>query len=97
MTKHVWCVFQKLPGDPCPTLSSICASRRVAEEVIRLSREDGMGNPGTDAEDAEWSIRPWTVVEEETDALRDAARIGRVLDPGRAGLADSDDRQAGSD
>jgi hypothetical protein len=95
MSKHVWCVFQKLPGDACPTLSSICVSRRVAEEVIRLSREEGMGRPGDDARDAEWSVRPWAVVEEETGSVRDAGRISRVLDPRRAGLADPGDRETG--
>lgn len=81
MTRKVWCVFQRLPGESCPALSAVCASREVADEVARMSGEDEreQGRPAS-----AWTVGAWGVLE-EVGEMRDAQRISDALDPLRAG------------
>lgn len=83
MARKVWCVFQKLPGDGCPVLSSVCASREVAEEMARISEEDERGQGRTPSR---WTIRAWGVLEGGVGEIEDVQHISDVLDPMRAGV-----------
>lgn len=82
MAQRVWCVFQKLPGESCPSLAAVCASRGVAEEVARMSEDDDreQGRPAS-----EWTISAWGVLDGDVGAVREAQRISDALDPMRAG------------
>ena len=84
MASMVWCVFQRLPQEKCPTLSAVCASAEVAEEVVELSRREKRddGEP-----EGDWSISPWTVLEGHMQSVDSADRISHVLDPMRGALA----------
>lgn len=85
MTGTVWCVFQKLPGEKCPSLAAVCRTREVAEMVCGSSRREAeaSGEP-----ESEWSIAEWTVLDAETERRAERAdQISHVLDPMRAGLA----------
>ena len=82
MTRKVWCVFQRLPGESCPALSAVCASREVAEEVVRLSEADdrGQGRP-----ESAWSIGAWGVLDGDVGEIANVQQISDVLDPMRTG------------
>jgi hypothetical protein len=85
MGDTVWCVFQKLPEEKCPTLSAVCRTRGVAEALVESSRREAKesGEP-----DGEWIVREWTVLDRKAE--RQAERIeqiSHVLDPMRAGEA----------
>lgn len=82
MSRTVWCVFQKLPGESCPALSAVCASREAAAQVARMSEEDErrMGQ-----EVSAWTVGEWGVLEGDVDELEEIQQISDVLDPMRAG------------
>lgn len=85
MGETVWCVFQKLPNEKCPTLSAVCRTHAVAEAVCESSRREaqGSGEP-----EGEWLIREWSVLDEEAERqAEEADQISHVLDPMRAGVA----------
>ena len=88
MTGVVWCVFQRLPGEKCPSLAAVCRSRAVAEMVCESSRREA-GDSGEP--ESEWSIAEWTVLDARTERRAERAdQISHVLDPMRAGLAAQD-------
>lgn len=82
MAEKVWCVFQRLPGEGCSTLSAVCATRGVAEEVVRLSEEDEreQGRPAS-----AWTIGAWGVLAGDVGPIGDIQHLSDVLDPMRAG------------
>lgn len=92
MSQKVWCVFQKLPGESCPSLSAVCASR----EVARMSEEDDREQerpPST------WSIAAWGVLDGDVAEMRGVQQISDSLDNMRAGAIPADeaeDEPAGS-
>ncbi|HEX8692514.1 MAG TPA: hypothetical protein VF746_08855 [Longimicrobium sp.] len=96
MGETVWCVFQKLPNEKCPTLSAVCRTHAVAEAVCESSRREaqGSGEP-----EGEWLIREWSVLDAEAERrAEEADQISHVLDPMRAGVAVSEadaDAEAG--
>lgn len=83
MAQKVWCVFQRLPGEGCPALAAVCASREVAEEVARMSEDDDreQGRPAS-----AWSISAWGVLDGEVAEMRGLQQISDALDPMRAGV-----------
>jgi hypothetical protein len=83
MSRQIWCVFQKLPDEECPRLASLCATREIAQEIVRL--EGGSLEPRDGG--AVWTIQPWSVVEGEIQSLADVEAISRHLDPLREGIA----------
>jgi hypothetical protein len=90
MAERVWCVFQKLPGERCPTLSAICASASTAAELVALSQRE---EESSGARRSEWSVTAWTVLRDEVAQIEDIDHISHVLDPMRDGLADPPDRE----
>lgn len=84
MSETVWCVFQKLPADPCPSLFAICRSGPAAEKVVERSRGEQReaGEP-----EGEWTIRTWSVLEDDERGMAGIDQISHVLDPMRAALA----------
>lgn len=88
MAQKVWCVFQRLPGESCPALSSICASREVAEAVAEMSEKDEreQGIPAS-----EWSVRSWDVLDGSYGEMESILQISDVLDPMRAGSVPVDE------
>lgn len=77
MAETVWCVFQRLGGEGCPTLAAVCASRAAAERIVALGGEGG-----------DWTIGAWSVVREEGGEMEEIEEIGMMsdaLDPWRAG------------
>jgi hypothetical protein len=92
MTGVVWCVFQRLPGEKCPSLAAVCRSRAVAEMVCESSRREASesGEPESD-----WSIAEWTVLDAKTERRAERAeQISHVLDPMRAGLVPDEENEA---
>ncbi len=87
MADKVWCVFQKLPGESCPSLSAICGSPEVAEGVARISEaeERDQGVPVS-----EWTVRRWDVLDSGYGEIEDIQHISDVLDPMRAGTVPLD-------
>ena len=82
MAQKVWCVFQKLPGESCPALSAVCASREVAEEVARMSEEEDRRQerpPST------WTVSAWGVLDGDVAEMRGVQQISDSLDNLRAG------------
>ena len=85
MAHKVWCVFQRLPNEKCPTLSAICRTRAVAEAVCESSRRDA---EGTGDAESQWTISEWTVLDRRAEhEVDEAAQISHVLDNMRAGVA----------
>ncbi|MBV9772610.1 MAG: hypothetical protein JO040_01585 [Gemmatimonadetes bacterium] len=82
MAHKVWCVFQRLPGENCPALSSVCASREVAEAVAEMSEKDEREQG---IEPSAWTVRSWDVLDGDTRQMADVLQISDVLDPMRAG------------
>ena len=84
MPTMVWCVFQRLPEEKCPSLSAVCASAEIAEELVELNRREqrDAGEP-----EGEWTLSPWTVLDQKIGEVDEADRISHVLDPMRAGVA----------
>lgn len=96
MAQKVWCVFQKLPGESCPALSAVCASREVAEEVARMSEEDDRQQ---ERPASTWTIAAWGVLEGDVAEMRGVQQISDSLDNMRAGAIPADeaeDEPAGS-
>lgn len=93
MSHRVWCVFQRLPGESCPALSSICASREVAEAVAEMGERDER-EQGT--EPSAWTISSWDVLEGDPRELEDIRQISDVLDPMRAGAVPPEEDSAPS-
>jgi hypothetical protein len=88
MAGTVWCVFQKLPDEKCPSLSAVCRTRSVADATVESSRreERGSGLP-----ESEWIIQEWTVMDRKTEHdAEQAEQISHVLDPMRAGVLPGD-------
>lgn len=84
MAGTVWCVFQKLRDEKCPSLSAVCRTRAVAHATVESSRreEQGSGLPAS-----EWIIQKWTVMDRKTEHdAEQAEQISHVLDPMRAGV-----------
>jgi hypothetical protein len=84
MHAQVWCVFQRLPDERCPTLAAVCVSRAVAERVADLGRQEHAGESGGASE---WSVSAWTVLDSELSEMEEIGHISHVLDPMREGLA----------
>lgn len=84
MTETVWCVFQKLPGDRCPSLSAICSSERAAQAMVEMNRREQqeMGEA-----EGEWSFSRWSVLDQEVQQLESADQISHVLGPMRGAIA----------
>ena len=84
MTRTVWCVFERLPQDRCPSLAAVCASARVAERVVELARGEkkAEGEPP-----GEWTVAAWTVLDHHLGGVDRADQISHVLDPMRGALA----------
>lgn len=88
MGQTVWCVFQKLPGEPRPVLSAVCARQEVAESVVRLGEEDERVRrlpPST------WSCNEWSVLDGDLAEVEEIQRMSEALDPLRAGTLPTDD------
>ncbi|MDB4948360.1 MAG: hypothetical protein JWM27_1009 [Gemmatimonadetes bacterium] len=79
----VWCVFQRLPGERCPSLAAICRTRAVADELVRGSEEDDrqQGKPAST-----WSVEQWSVLDGELKAIGDIRQISDVMDNMREGV-----------
>jgi len=84
MAKTVFCVFERLPHEKCPSLAAICASAEVAEEMVEMSRreKEADGDP-----ESEFTITPWTVLDRQVRKIDRADMISHVLDPMRGALA----------
>jgi hypothetical protein len=84
MAKTVWCVFERLPHEKCPSLSAVCASAEVAEEMCEMARreKEADGEPGS-----EFTISAWTVLDRQVRKIGQADQISHVLDPMRGALA----------
>jgi hypothetical protein len=84
MAKTVFCVFERLPHEKCPSLAAICASAEVAEEMVEMSRreKEADGEP-----ESEFTITPWTVLDRQVRKIDRADMISHVLDPMRGALA----------
>ena len=91
MAQKVWCVYKKLPGESCPALSAVCASREVAEEVARMSEEDDreQERPPTT-----WTVSVWGVLDGGVAEMRGVQQISDSLDNLRAGAIPPDDAEA---
>ena len=88
----VCCVFQRLPGERCPSLAAICATRQVADELARMSEEDErqQGKPAS-----VWTVETWSVLDGGIDAIGDIQQISDVMGPMRTGvLPDADGSDA---
>jgi hypothetical protein len=76
MVDSVWCVFQRLPGEECPRLAAVCASREAAESQLALSHreQEEMGEaPG------EWTVQRWSVLEADVRQVEAADQISHAL------------------
>jgi hypothetical protein len=84
MPETVWCVFQKLPGDSCPTLSAICGSERAAQAMVEMNQREQreMGEA-----EGEWTFSRWSVFDQEVGQLESADQISHVLGPMRGAIA----------
>lgn len=91
MAQKVWCVFQRLPGESCPALSAVCASREVAEEVARMSEDDDREQ---ERPPSAWTISAWGVLEGGVEEMRGAQRISDALDNLRAGAISREEADA---
>lgn len=90
MSQKVWCVFQKLPGESCPGLSAVCASREVAEEVARMSEEDDRQQ---ERPPSAWTIAAWGVLDGDVEEMRGVQQISDSLDNMRAGAIPADEAE----
>jgi hypothetical protein len=87
MEGTVWCVFQRLPNEKCPSLAAVCRSRAVADALCESSRREGVaaGEPASD-----WTVQEWTVLDRSAERRAERAdQISHVLDPMRAGAVPS--------
>lgn len=84
MREQVWCVFQKLAGERCPTLSAVCASRDVADTMAERGR---LEQAAAGDEGCEWSVSAWSVLDGELGEIENIEQISHVLDPMRDGVA----------
>ncbi len=84
MAETVWCVFQKLPGDHCPTLSAICGSERAAQAMVEMNQREQQEM--SEAE-GEWTFSRWSVLDHEVQSLESADQISHVLGPMRGAIA----------
>ena len=76
MAKTVWCVFERLPHERCPTLAAICASAEVAEEIVEMARRE----KATDGDpESEFTVTPWTVLDRQVARIDRADQISHVL------------------
>ncbi|HEX2092557.1 MAG TPA: hypothetical protein VHG28_09160 [Longimicrobiaceae bacterium] len=91
MAQRVWCVFQRLPGESCPGLAAVCASREAAETLVRISEKDEaeQGRPLS-----AWTIRSWGVLDGEVGKIDDIQHISDVLDPMREGVLPVEEESA---
>lgn len=84
MDRTVWCVFQKLPDERCPSLAAVCGSREVAQQVVQLSEEQermqGVAVP------SEWTLGEWSVLQGEVGEIQDIQQMSHILDPQREGV-----------
>jgi hypothetical protein len=83
MSDRVWCVFQKLPGERCATLTALCRSRELAERLVVLERAEALAAAEPSSE---WVVTAWTILEDEGDELERIEEISHVLDPMRRGV-----------
>ena len=85
MAGAVWCVFQRLPGEACPRLAAVCASREAAESQLSLSNreQEQMGESA-----GEWTIERWSVLEADVRSIEDADQISHALSGVRDAIAD---------
>jgi hypothetical protein len=90
MAQKVWCVFQKLPGENCPALSAVCASRELAEEVARMSEDDDREQ---ERPPSAWTISAWGVLEGGVAEMRDVQQISDSMDNLRAGAIPRDEAE----
>lgn len=90
MAQKVWCVFQKLPGESCPALSAVCASREVADEVARMSEEDDRQQ---ERPPSAWTVSAWGVLEGDVAEMRGVQQISDSLDNLRAGAIPADEAE----
>ncbi|HEX7239823.1 MAG TPA: hypothetical protein VF263_06130 [Longimicrobiaceae bacterium] len=90
MSRKVWCVFQRLPGESCPALSAVCATRAAADELVRISAgdEEEQGRPRS-----AWTVSAWGVLDGDVAGIADAQQLSDVLDPMRAGAIPLDEAQ----
>lgn len=87
MEGTVWCVFQRLPNEKCPSLAAVCRSRAVADALCESSRREAeaTGEPASD-----WTVQEWTVLDRHAERRTERAdQISHVLDPMRAGAVPS--------
>ena len=88
MGQTVWCVFQRLPGEPRPVLSAVCARQETAERVLALAEEDervrGLA-PST------WTCNAWSVLDDDLAEVAEIQRMSESLDALRAGTLPPDD------
>jgi hypothetical protein len=92
MARTVWCVFQRLPTESCPLLSAVCASREVADALVRVSEkeEQEQGRPPS-----AWTISRWDVLEGGVEEIEEIQQISGVLDPMRDGVSVPSGEDAG--
>jgi hypothetical protein len=90
MSQKVWCVFQRLPGESCPALSAVCASREVAGEVARMSAEDDRRQ---ERAPSAWTIAAWGVLDGDVAELQGVQQISGSLDNMRAGAIPADEAE----
>ncbi|HET6764706.1 MAG TPA: hypothetical protein VFH27_13570 [Longimicrobiaceae bacterium] len=81
--QSVCCVFQRLPGERCPSLAAICATRAVADDLVRMSEEDErqQGKPAS-----VWTVETWSVLDGEVAKIGDIQQISDAMDPMRDGV-----------
>ena len=81
----VWCVFQRLPGEECPRLAAVCASREAAESQVALSHreQEEMGESA-----GEWTVERWSLLEADVRPMEAADQISHALTGVRDALAE---------
>jgi hypothetical protein len=81
--QSVCCVFQRLPGERCPSLAAICATRAVADDLVRMSEDEErqQGKPAS-----VWTVETWSVLDGEVAKIGDIQQISDVMDPMRDGV-----------
>jgi hypothetical protein len=81
--QSVCCVFQRLPGEKCPSLAAICSTDSVAQELVRMSEEEErqQGKPAS-----VWTVESWSVLDGEIGKIGGIQQISDVMDPMREGV-----------
>ncbi|HEX2202362.1 MAG TPA: hypothetical protein VHG91_03650 [Longimicrobium sp.] len=95
MTGTVWCVFQRLPEEKCPSLAAVCRTRAVAEAAAESGRREAReaGEP-----EGDWTLGEWTVLDAKAERRAERAQqISHVLDPMRAAETASEEEQDARD